>query len=511
MSLDFDSETATRRVKVEGGMLEGKAAEGVWEFLGIPYARPPVGDMRWKSPTAVEPWRGVKPCAGFAESCAQPSGETYRVGKLGEDCLYLNIWVPEEARDRELPVMVWIHGGAFMSGSSSVQLRPGVMLYDGSRLARLGVIVVTLNYRLGPFGFLAHPLLAAEQPLHVSGNYGLLDQIAALKWVRGNIGAFGGDPSRVTLFGHSAGATSIYMMMVSPLAAGLFQRAICLSGPFWSKLGLPPAYQGVGAAEQTGREFVKNLGLVDSGDPLKMMRACPGEEIIKAAGLENGSPPDSLDFTPVVEGWVLPDRPEVLFSGLEQHRVDVIAGWTLQEADYFMNLFDVSMEGYEYYLRETAGLYASRLRAYFEPARESLQTAFEQLITACEFEAPARFLARCALAAGSNAFLYFFTKLLPGPEGGRPCACHGTEIPYVFGQVGNAGYHTAADNDLARHIMEYFTNFASRGNPNGEGLPEWPSYDPVGEPVLEIGDEISVIPLPRAETCDIAEAMHLEG
>ncbi len=232
-------------VATQEGLVEGRLDAGVWEFLGIPYAAPPSGPLRWRPPEPVPPWEGVRPCKQFGDSCPQPDAPWYGLGSLGEDCLYLNVWVAAGESGSSLPVLVWIHGGAFLSGSASLELNRGLPLYDGRNLARRGAVVVTVNYRLGPFGFLAHPLLSRESPEGVSGNYGLLDQMAALRWVRENIEGFGGDPSRITLFGESAGAVSILYLMVSPPAAGLFQGAIAESAPFWIKHVLPPAYRSL--------------------------------------------------------------------------------------------------------------------------------------------------------------------------------------------------------------------------------------------------------------------------
>jgi len=497
-----------RRVRVKSGLLEGKAANGVWEFMGIPYAEPPIGELRWAPPQPVKPWRGVRPCAQFGESCAQPDGAAYQLGRLGEDCLYLNIWIPENKAHESLPVMVWIHGGAFLSGSASIELRPGARLYDGGRLAERGVIVVTINYRLGPFGFLAHPLLSAQSPRHVSGNYGMLDQIAALKWVAENIEAFGGDASRVTLFGQSAGAVSIYLLMLSTLSARLFCRVICQSGPLWIKSGLPPPYQDLRAAQETGEALAGALGCGDSPRAIDIMRTLPEDDVIKAAGLEGGLTAQSLPFGPVVDGWVLQHRPESLFSRARQHKIDLLAGWTLQEADYFMNLFDVSPAGYESYMRQMAGPHKEEALALFPIEETSLREVFAAAVTAFDFEAPVRFVARCLEEAGNRSFLYMFTRVPPGPEGQDLCACHGSEIPYVFGDVEDETYYGLIDLHLSDHILEYFTNFARNGDPNSPGLPPWPSFDYESEPVLQLGDEITVKSFPHKEACDLAERIH---
>lgn len=504
-----DGDIEPRVVRIEAGLLEGRAREGVWEFIGIPYAKPPLGELRWRPPRPVKPWDGVRPCAQFGESCPQPEAPIYQLGESGEDCLYLNIWAPKGGEKEKLPVMVWIHGGAFLSGSASIQMRPGLRLYDGRRLAERGAIVITINYRLGPFGFLAHPLLSRESPRHVSGNYGLLDQIAALRWIAKNIEAFGGDASRVTLFGQSAGAVSICFLMVSPLARGLFQRAISESAPLWIKLGLPPAHQDLHAAERTGEELAHALGYGDSEDTIRMIRHCSEDDIIQAAGLKMGLVPEGMDFGPVVDGWVLPESPEALFAKSRRHEIDLIVGWNRHESDYFMNLYEVTLRGYESYVRQMAGPYADEVLERFPADEESVGEVFPRLINTFEFEAPARFMGRCIREAARNAFLYLFTRVPPGPQGQSLCACHGMEIPYVFGDVEDEGYYDRLDDLLSHHIMDYFTNFARGGDPNAPGLPPWPNYERATDSALELGDEIAIRALPDPEACDLAQRIHL--
>ncbi|OFW55703.1 MAG: hypothetical protein A2W01_10275 [Candidatus Solincola sediminis] len=496
-------------LQVKDGLLEGKAADNVWEFMGIPYAQPPLGKLRWSPPQPIKPWKGIRPCVQFGASCSQPDGAAYQLGRLGEDCLYMNIWVPKKRQAEAMPVMVWIHGGAFLSGSASVEMQPGVRLYDGSRLAGRGVIVVTINYRLGPFGFMAHPLLSRESPLHVSGNYGLLDQITALRWIADNIRFFGGDPSRITLFGQSAGAVSIYMLSVSPIAAGLFQRAICLSGPLWIKSGLPPSYQDMRSAEETGRELARILGCGDSQDAISMMRNLPEGDLIRGSRLEGGLTRQSLRFGPVVDSWVIEGNPEALFSQSSHHHIDLLAGWTERDADYYMNLFDVSLAGYRSYMRQMAGSYTEEALALFPTDDKSLAEVFARAVTAFEFEAPARFVARCLARSGLRSFLYFFSRVPPSPDGQALCACHGSEIPYVFDDISDETGYGALDRRLSGHMVDYFTNFARSGDPNGAGLPPWANFTAAREPVLELGDEIAERLLPHKRACDLAQKIHL--
>jgi para-nitrobenzyl esterase len=351
-------------------------------------------------------------------------------------------------------------------------------------------------------------LLDRESPRGVSGNYGLLDQIAALRWVGENIEAFGGDPSNITVFGQSAGATSIYLLMVAPMASGLFQRAVCMSGPLWISMGLPAACQELEEAERTGRELARRLGFEGPG-AIAGMRATPADRILEATGLDKGLFAGSMDFGPVLDGWLLPFRPERLYSDRHQERVNVIAGWAERDADYFMNLYDVSLKGYESYVHEMAGPYAERVLDLYPADNHSVSSVFARLLTTFEFQAPSRFLAHCMQEAGCKAFLYRFGRVPPGP-GGRPlCACHGTDIPYFFGDVRDEEYYDSCDLRLSRLMMEYLVNFARTGDPNAGGLPPWPEYDARSEAVLEFNRETAVIPMPDRAACELAEKIHV--
>ncbi|MEW6554234.1 MAG: carboxylesterase/lipase family protein [Actinomycetota bacterium] len=498
-------------VQTGGGMVEGRLVGGVWEFLGIPYAAPPSGPLRWRPPDPVPPWEGVRPCKQFGDSCPQPDAPWYGLGSLGEDCLYLNVWVAEGESTGALPVLVWIHGGAFLSGSASLQLDRGLPLYDGRNLARRGALVVTVNYRLGPFGFLAHPLLSRESPGGASGNYGLLDQLAALRWVRNNIAGFGGDPSRITLFGESAGAVSILYLMVSPPAAGLFQGAIAESAPFWIRHVLPPACRTLEEAEGVGMELARALGSGTGPDALDDMRSRSEEELIAAARLDAGLLPGGMHFGPVVDGRVLPDRPEKLYMQGRQHRVDLVAGSNRDEANFFLAALDISRGEYEELARRMAGEWwreALRLFPVGEDGR--VYPALSAMLTALEFTAPCRFTARCVGEAGGAAFLYHFSRIPPTERGRSLCACHGSEIPYVFGVLNRREGYTQRDMELSASMMDYWINFARDGDPNGPGLPAWPAYTRATDLALELSDEVAVISGLRRDACDLAERIHLD-
>ena len=316
--------TANDTVRVEGGLISGSVDDGVRSYKGIPFAAPPVGELRWKAPQPVAAWEGVRECNDFGPDCPQapyPQSSLYYSAprKQSEDCLYLNVWTAAKAAEKR-PVMVWIHGGALTRGSGATRA------YDGTALAKKGVVLVTINYRLGPLGYLAHPELTAESPNRSSGNYGALDQIAALKWVQKNIAAFGGDPGRVTIFGESAGSWSVNALVASPLARGLFHRAIGQSGgSFGPMTYLKEDREGRPSAEKIGEAFAKAAG----ADSIKALRAQPAEKIVEVFN----SDPEGRKFRtqPNVDGWALPDEIRNIFAQGKQNEVPVIVGSNANE------------------------------------------------------------------------------------------------------------------------------------------------------------------------------------
>jgi para-nitrobenzyl esterase len=372
-------------------------------------------------------------------------------------------------------------------------------------------VVVTVNYRLGPFGFLAHPLLSRESPAGVSGNYGLLDQLAALGWVRDNIGSFGGGATRVTLFGESAGAVSILDLMVSPLAAGLFHGAIAQSAPFWIRHILPPAYRSLREAEEVGGELARALGSDGLPDALEDMRSRGKEELIAAARLEAGLLPGGMNFGPVIDGWLLPDNPERLFMQGRQHDADLIVGSNSEEANFFLAALDLPLHEYERLVRRMAGEWAGEALRLF-PAGEDTRPreTLSRMVTTFEFSAPCRFLARCVSEKSGSAYLYRFSRIPPTEQGRALCACHGSEIPYVFGALDPREGYGESDARLSSAIMDYWVNFARAGDPNGSGLPPWPAYSPRTDLSLELSDEVAARSGLQREACDLAERIHLD-
>lgn len=480
-------EKTTGVVALDSGPISGQVQEGVRVFLGIPYAAPPVGPLRWRPPQAVAPWSQVKACTAFGPACPQPRQALE--GHYSEDCLYLNVWTPAQEPGQRLPVMVWIHGGGFNFGSAAQAE------YQGLHLAQQGVVVVTLNYRLGPLGFLVHPALDQESERQVSGNYGLLDQIAALKWVRRNIAALGGDPGRVTVFGQSAGSRSVSLLMISPLAQGLFQGAIAQSGgPIIGSEYLDPVFNGDPAGlAAMGKELSARLGCQEAADVAGALRARSAQEIIKAADCQTGLFSQGLFFAPVLDGWVLPRDPWAAFAQGRQQPVPMIMGSTLDEGTiYLMGEKDLGLQKYYDFLRARFGDQAEEAFAMFPASGQAdVPRAIDHFISVAVNAQPARFMASCLARQGFKAYLYQFTRRPQSALARKLAVHHGVDLAYVFGNLEEPGAYDAQDRELSRQVMGYWVNFAKTGDPNGPGLPPWPAYDPVGDQSQELGDAVT--------------------
>jgi len=506
---------ATQPVFVDGGRISGQDLGDLRVFRGVPYAAPPVGALRWRPPTRVRPWSGVRVCTSYGHSCPQ-SGKVIGGGSLpaseGEDCLYLNVWSPLRSGSERLPVMVWIHGGGFVTGSGSLPAGYGENL---SR--REHVVVVSMNYRLGVLGFLAHPELSAESPHGVSGNYGLLDQQAALRWVRRNIAAFGGDPRRVTIFGQSAGGQSVIAQLVSPLSRGLFARAISESPRYedrgvgiWSTLTL-------GEQEQEGREVADLAGVAAGEDQLDALRRLPAARLVEATAAP-GSPLPSLfirppqpSFQPVVDGRVLPDEPWRLLESGRWAQVPLLVGSTSDECDMWLGdvrprFADAVADASRARVQWFTGEYWPALDRQFPAGQYGGKLpATSRMMTVLEFTTSARYAAGCAAVQHIPAYLYYFSRSRPGGQSG---ARHGAEVPYVFASVGEttrSGEHEPEDASLCRAVSHYWARFAAAGDPNAEGLPDWPRYDPAEDVVLQLDVPIRSAPAPYVPACEIAE------
>lgn len=488
-------ESGLEMVQLDSGPITGAKGEvegrEIWTFKGIPYAAPPVDDLRWRPPQPVTPWAEPLACTSFGPACPQPAqSELFYLdaGPTDEDCLYLNVWSPAESPEERLPVMVWIHGGSFKTGSGSMAV------YDGQTLAALGVVVVTINYRLGPLGFLAHPALSAESSEGVSGNYGLLDEIAALRWVQTNIGGFGGDPANVTVFGESAGAISILDLLVSPLAEGLFAKAIVQSGILLDH-GFGVSTTGtLEVAETAGEDFAEQSGADATGDVAEQLRAKTPEELLAVAEavaapsvMEGG-----LNWKPVADGYVLPDLPSKLWLAGEQRDIPLLIGSNADEGNTFLAGLTTSADEFEAQMQGVFGAYAEEALALYPiTGPDDIVPTFSRMLTEVGFTSTVRLAAR-SMSATSPTFVYQFTHVpLKNPLG----AFHGVEIPYVFGTVDlfrGLGTIEQVDRDLSAEIMGYWTRFAATGDPNGGSGPDWPAYEAATDRYLELGDTIQV-------------------
>ncbi|MFC1589864.1 carboxylesterase family protein [Candidatus Omnitrophota bacterium] len=498
-------------VQIDSGAIRGRMRNGVRFYAGIPYAAPPVGDLRWKPPQPVRRWSGVRECVTFGPICPQPPCPGQKVDEVKtarEDCLYLNIWAPPEESDEKRPVMVWIHGGAFVIGAGSSAD------YDGTNFARQGVVLVSFNYRLGPFGFLVHPSLSEESPRGVSGNYGLLDQIEALRWVQRNIASFGGDPGNVTIFGESAGSMSVGLHTLMAQSGGLFDRAIMESGtPMADPHVLPLANGSMDQALKTGMRFAKALGCPDDSDVLASLRKKTTEDILAATtfSLDFVFAEKGMMFAPVYDGWLLPEDPVATLSRREQHNVPVIVGTNKDEATPFIQ--GLTVNKYNDWIARTFGAFADRVRlVYGAKNKEDLARKADKLCTLLWFQQPARYYARSMSGLNKNTYLYQFTRISPeNREEKKLKAFHSCEIPYVFGHIEkNQGYEEY-DRSLSAAIMKYWINFASTGDPNSPGLPEWPAYDAESNMNLDFGDSITVMRNLDKKSADLIEEFRLSG
>lgn len=486
--------------KVSGLVLGAKGDISVYK--GLPYAAPPVGALRFRPPHPPEPWEGVRKCTEFKPACPQPDilSRLYRTRfeSMSEDCLYLNVWAPTDKGQGGLPVMVWIHGGGNISGAGSTPM------YDGEALARKGAVIVTLNYRLGPFGFLAHPWLSAESPGGVSGNYGLLDQIAALRWVQRNIRAFGGDPGLVTIFGESAGGLNVCCLMASPLATGLFHRAIAQSGHAFGRIRhLRETWYRQEPMERQGERIAEALGSKGLAD----LRGMSAQRLLDASKPTIGLMQEPGNrFGPVVDGWVIPDDISAVFAAKRQNDVPLLAGSNGDEGTIFaMRPALQGIEAYRALVRGVYGALAEEVLALY-PVKEAseIPKAMAALLGDLGFVAGMRAFVRGMTGAKSKAYLYHFTMRPPGPFGDRLGAFHGAEIPFVFDNLGQG----LAPSDgrrqaLAKVMSDSWIRFARTGDPNGLGLPHWPPYDPATDCHLEFGEVIRVGQGLRKEACDL--------
>ena len=503
--------SADTPVAVTGGLVQGAEAAvgGIVAFKGIPFAAPPVGELRWRPPVPVVPWDGVRAAGEAGPICVQGGGQG--VGQ-SEDCLFLNVWAPAETAE-PLPVLYWIHGGGYTGGSGSTSI------YDGSRLAADGAVVVTVNYRLNVFGFLAHSALSAESPHGASGNYGLLDMVAGLEWVRDNIAAFGGDPGRVTIFGESAGGGAVMSVMLMPQSRGLFHGAIAQSN--WIHGWDRPLAGDAGdltPAEAQGTAVAAALGAGDLAPDaaLAAMRAAPAADVLAAIGAGAGSPflRAGHVWAPNVDGWAIPDDPLAMYAEGRQHPVPLVVGMNGNEGSLMTRGF--SMDGAESFAAHVESVYpdgfAADLLAHYGVTDETVRDGFDYLVHDLYFAGPVRAHARHQ-AAVAPVWMYHFTRVPPTPWGEALGAHHAAELVYVFGTLTTSdepgerplglsplGDFTEVDTGLSDAMRAYWVRFAAAGDPNGPGLPAWPAWEPASDRHLELGVDVSA-----------GDGLHVEG
>jgi para-nitrobenzyl esterase len=473
-------------VRVAQGELAGTpSAEGtITVFRGVPFAAPPVGALRWRAPQAAAPWQGVRKADAFGANCVQNIVDarkpwTYEFmahGATSEDCLYLNVWTPANSGGERHPVYVYLHGGGNTEGSGSVPV------YDGSGLASKGLVVVTINYRLGAFGFLAHPELTQEAPYHASGNYGLLDQIAAVTWVKANIAAFGGDPARITVGGQSAGAFGVRNLIVSPLATGQFQRAIAESG-----VSLTGAVRTLADAESDGVRFAR----AKSAASIAELRAMPAAAIAQSP--VGGAP---IRWGTVVDNYALLASEADAFTTGRFNDVAVLTGTNRDEGGAVPQP-TATADAFHKQAQQRYGDRAAEFLALYSAASdEEARTAQNASARDVSRVTTSAWAAARGKTAKTPAFTYFWDHTLPGPDAAQYGAFHTSEVPYVMHTLAVSDRaFTADDRRLADTMSSYWANFVSSGDPNGTGLPHWPSVSERPDATMNVGDTFAPIPL----------------
>lgn len=465
------------KVSTQAGVVAGAMAPdgGIRVFKGMPYAAPPLGPLRWRPPQPVAAWTGERSALEFGPDCPQTGDVGSRAPAMSEDCLYLNVWSPAGARPGSLPVMVWVHGGSFVAGSGA-EAR-----LDGTRLAREDVVVVTVNYRVGLFGYLAHPALSRESPHGSSGNYGLLDLICALQWIKANIAGFGGDPQRVTAFGVSAGSAGISLLLASPLAHGLFQQAI-LESP-----GAARRLSSLADAEAAGTAL---------GTDMEALRRLPADDVLAKTSV---LAPKVRGLTlprvlrPIRDGWILPEDERPLFKSGRLHAMPIIVGTNVDEGSRFTAGWPIdTLAAYRSLMEANfAGMVEPALAAYPAAADADVAPRVAEIFADTQFNYGSRLLAQSMVRVGQPAWRYLFARRRPRQADGPH---HVQEVPYVFGNLhairpDDDPYYDAADEAVSDTMLKAWVAFARNGNPNAPGLPVWPAYDAATDNYLEFGDK----------------------
>jgi para-nitrobenzyl esterase len=475
---------ASTTAKVEQGVLQGIREAGLTVYKGIPFAAPPVGELRWRAPQPAAKWEGVRLADKFAPQCVQSiQGIT-----TSEDCLYLNVWTPAKRASNHVPVLVWIYGGGFSVGGTAVPT------YSGEKLAQKGVVLVSIAYRLGALGFLAHPELSAESPQRVSGNYGLLDMIAGLQWIKKNIAAFGGDPNKVTIFGESAGGIAVSQLCASPLARGLFEGAISESG---GSFGPPRSGGGPGEnmrlladAERTGVEFQRTVGAASIAD----LRKAPAEKLLAATrGL----------FWPIIDGWVIPSDQYTIYEKKQFNDTPILVGYNSDEGASFSH--DRTPQDYIDGVRRRYGIFADSLLKAYPAGETTVPKTARDLSRDTAFGWHTWTWARMQTSLGkSKAYYYYFDQhpdyAADSPQAGHGSP-HGMEVEYVFEHVtgGASGKPSPTDLAISDAMATYWTNFAKYGDPNGKGMPNWPAFSDQHPELMYFAETPHTGPVPNEE------------
>jgi para-nitrobenzyl esterase len=514
-----------KTVNTKYGPVTGYIANGAAVFKGIPYAAPPIGPLRWRPPEPAAAWKEPLDATRIGCICPQDTTLFPAFGPLGEDCLSLNIWTSENVEGEPRPVMVWLHGGGFGTGAGSMPL------YDGTYFAALGIVVVTINYRLNVLGFLAHPALTAESPTHSSGNYGLMDQVFALKWVKDNISGFGGDPGNVTIFGESAGGASVIALMSSPLASGLFHRAIAESGgnapSVLRKLG--ESNYHLESAESLGEAFASKLGLDGGKDALEKMRALPAAQLVETWLKSFQHDPRGTGFTGswqlnhlAIDNYVLHDSPVNIFMKGKQNNVPFITGTTADEGTLFqLFLFQGPNDAgrYRRFAEEAFPGTKDRVLQTYGSQDDDAAGRSACAVLGSGFFCGARRMARYMSAVQPYTYRYLFTMppkfflyQIPGiPNWKEIFRCyHAAEIPFVFHFMALPGLE-ADDVALADQVAGYWARFARTGNPNGDGAPAWPRYARTDETYLVLDNPIRTDRGYKDRECDFVEELDGKG
>lgn len=519
---DIEGQLVTEPVKIESGLVSGvyNADKSVRLFAGIPYAAPPVGNLRWQPPKKPNAWSGVYAADHFSDCAVQNNSSSAKLlysfletdalkhsnilenAKISEDCLYLNIWTSAKSKDEQRPVIIYIHGGSFKVGSGSIDI------YNGEEMAKKGAVFVTINYRLGILGFIVHPELSKESVHNVSGNYGILDQIASIQWVKNNIAEFGGNPNNITIAGESSGSTSVNILQASPLTKGLFQRAIGESGGLFGDRGSRNGglIQTLAQAEQAGLKFAQSLKNSSIADLRKMSV----DDLLKAA--------KDFPIRPIIDGYVLPDSIYNIFAEGKQNDIPLLIGSNADESTIFLALpFSTGLLPADKFKEAAEQEFVCKSDEYLKlfPANSNAQAAKSQI----ESDAMQRFSwhmhtwAQLQSKTGkSKVYYYYFDRVQPGPQKFQELgAYHSSEIAYAYHNLSRVNLpYNSTDWRLSEVMSSYWFNFAANGDPNGTGLPKWPPFNVENEQAMNLGNNIELIPTPHKDKLNFFNSYEAE-